>query len=592
MIQKPCLENLRRAGESWVSIGLFLLLLPSVELGAGPLPADDDSLFFETVEVNVVNVEVFVTDKKGNPVTDLRQEDFEVRADGEVVDITNFFTSVADSSVEASEVTTAPPGAILGALPESEEKRLSLILYIDNLSIRPSNRNAVFDALRTFVNRDLHQGDRVMVMTFDGELKVRHEFVTLPQTLMPSLDEMEADAGRGGEMDADLQLVLDLLAEMQLEGSGPLGSVIDPETQALEALEVVRAYAQKASQRARVSLRGLGQIIDQLAGLEGRKAVLYVSDGLPLRPADALMRAWQSRFGEASAELGRGSVQAEVQDYDLTPDFQRLGRRANAQGVVLHALDASRYKGTGSVAADTLSSRAQGLWSSEFDTLQTASLQESLRILAESTGGRALLRISDIGEALEGLARDLDSYYSLGFAPDPEKKGFQRLKVKVRRKGLRVRHRGGYEVKTTEQKVAAQALAAAFFKQGDNPLGVVLQAGGDRRIKNGNFEVPVEVKVPLGQLVLVPRPEVHEGKVSLFMVAKDSSGRVSPVRKVSFPVRVPNSDLFTALGQHISYTFKMELRGGQQTVAVGVRDEVAAVTALATLDLVVPGDEI
>lgn len=573
-------------------LAVVLLSLAPPRLEAQPDPAEsNDAFFFETVEVNVVNLEVFVTDKKGNPITDLGPQDFEVRAGGKPVEITNFYTAASEQPYQPPQPEAAVGPAGVVPLPKPPEQRLNLVIYIDNLNIRPANRNGVFEDLRTFVNRNLRQGDRVMLVTFDGELELRHAFASLPQVLMPSIDEIEKDAGRGGEIDADLYFVLDELAEMTLQGSGPVGGRADPEAQAAQALEAVRVFAQKATQRTQQSIRGVGRLVEQLAGLEGRKAVLYVSDGLHLRPADALIRAWQSRFERFSSEARGVSAQAEVLDYDLTPEFQRLGRLANAQGVVIHTLDASRYRGTGSVAADTLSRRAQGLWSAEFDNLQTASLQESLRIMAETTGGRALLRIQDVERALADLARDLDTYYSLGFSPPPDDKGYKKVEVKVRRKGLRVRHRGGYEVKSAEQRVAERAVAAALYKQDENLLGVALEAGRDQRLEDGSFEVPVIVKVPLGKLVLIPQPEVHQGKVSLYMVARDAKGRVSPVRTVSFPVRVPNSDLFTALGQHVSYTFKLRLRGGQQTVAVGVRDEVAAVTSLTTLDLVVPGDE-
>ena len=54
------------------------------------LPHDEDS-FFETVDVNVVNVEVFVTDKQGNPVTGLTAADFEIFEDKRPVALTNFY---------------------------------------------------------------------------------------------------------------------------------------------------------------------------------------------------------------------------------------------------------------------------------------------------------------------------------------------------------------------------------------------------------------------------------------------------------------------------------------------------------------------
>ena len=69
-----------------------------------PVPA-----FSEQVEVNVVNLEVFATDRNGQPVTDLKPEDFTVLEDGRPVPVTNFF--VAEKELRegpAATVSAAP----------------------------------------------------------------------------------------------------------------------------------------------------------------------------------------------------------------------------------------------------------------------------------------------------------------------------------------------------------------------------------------------------------------------------------------------------------------------------------------------------
>jgi hypothetical protein len=73
-----------------------LLLAASAALPQKPVspppPPDgvDQGLFFETVSVNVVNVDVFVTDKAGNRVRGLTKDDFELYEDRKPVQISNF----------------------------------------------------------------------------------------------------------------------------------------------------------------------------------------------------------------------------------------------------------------------------------------------------------------------------------------------------------------------------------------------------------------------------------------------------------------------------------------------------------------------
>ena len=89
-----------------------LLVAALAVLLTGPLVAQQPSaeeVFVGRVEVNVVNVEVYVTDKDGHPVTGLTREDFELYEDGERVEITNFF-AVEDGALTRSLTRPGPFG--------------------------------------------------------------------------------------------------------------------------------------------------------------------------------------------------------------------------------------------------------------------------------------------------------------------------------------------------------------------------------------------------------------------------------------------------------------------------------------------------
>ena len=77
--------------KSEIRLALLLTLTAGAAAFAARPPAKPASPSFgETVEVNVVNVDVYATDKSGNQVTDLRKGDFQVFEDGKPVDISNF----------------------------------------------------------------------------------------------------------------------------------------------------------------------------------------------------------------------------------------------------------------------------------------------------------------------------------------------------------------------------------------------------------------------------------------------------------------------------------------------------------------------
>jgi hypothetical protein len=84
--------------------------------------------------------------------------------------------------------------------------------------------------------------------------------------------------------------------------------------------------------------------------------------------------------------------------------------------------------------------------------------------------------------------------------------------------------------------------------------------------------------------VFLPREQVHEGSVSLWVATKDAGDRVSAPAKQTFPVRLPNDQLQAALGQVGSFSFRMLVRGGPQKVAVTLRDELGQTDSTAVAD--------
>jgi len=184
------------------------------ETGAPP-EADSDQIYFERVAVDIVNVEVYVSDAEGNPVLGLTADDFEVTEDERPVEIVNFF-SVADgrpqgagSGDEPGE--TLPPEASRrslprmatgeGAMPESQ--RLHLVVYVDNFNIHPLNRNRAFWRLRTFLSDTLEPGDRAMVASYDRSLQIRQPFTESAETLNRVLLELEEVSAMGNEKEAE-----------------------------------------------------------------------------------------------------------------------------------------------------------------------------------------------------------------------------------------------------------------------------------------------------------------------------------------------------------------------------------------------------
>jgi VWFA-related protein len=523
--------------------------------------------FFDVVNVSVVNVDVYVTDKKGNRINGLTQDDFEIFEDGRPVAVTNFYAVEEGRSVtpQPAPETPAPvaqapaapplPHQNLNEVKTPEDQRLRLVVYIDNFNIRPFNRNRVMRELRAFIGQKLGRDDQMMLVSYDRSLHVRRTFTSDSHLIATALLELEKVSGQGVHQDSDRREVLRRIDESQNVN---------------EATMYARSYSQSAFNDLSFSIDALKDIVDSLAGLPGRKAILYVSDGLQQLAGQDIWYAVQGKYGEKSSGL------TEQFQFDATRRFEELTAQANANRITFYTIDAAGLRTFSSISAETQTAGqpGQGVF---LDSIQISNLQTPLQMMAEKTGGVAVINSNIVTPQLEKIAADFNSYYSLGYTPTHYGDGrYHKIEVKVKGKGLKARHREGYRDKNTEARMSDGTLAALRFPFENNPLGVQVELGTPTRRSDGYYLQPVLVKIPIGKLVLVPRENTHEARVRLFIAAVDGDGNTSEVQQVPLPISIPKAEVATATGKDYVYTMSLLMRGGDQKVAVGVRDDVAA----------------
>ena len=576
------------------SLLLLAALLPLAAVGAGGTAArpqdeapaageaapEPGEAFVDTVDVNVVNVEVYVTDKQGNRVTGLTRDEFEIYEDRHRVEITNFY-AVEDGlpvrEFAALAAAAEPPAPIAAPAPAApaaggrpappEEQRLNLIVYIDNYNLRPFNRNRVLRELRVFLGEQVRVGDRVMLVSYERSLKIRRPFSTDPQSVASALVELERETGFAASRDGDRRQVMDRIQNARSPS---------------EAVVWARGYAEEVQNDLRFTVDALKEIVNWLSGLPGRKAILYVSDGLPMVPAQELFHAVDALHGAASGAI------TESLGYDSSRAFQELAAQANANRVTFYTIDAAGLRVDSSI--DVENKTAQPISISSIDT---HNLQAPLRYVADVTGGVAILNRNKVLPALAQVATDFETYYSLGYpAPEGGRGRYHKVEVKIPgRRGLTVRHREGYRDKTVEARMSDGTMTALRFEIARNPIAARIEFGPADRRDGRNYVVPVEVRIPIANLVLIPRAETHEARLRLFIAARDEAGDSSPVQQVTVPVSIPSAEIESARGEDYVYRIELLMRGGPHLVAVGVRDELASSESFVTRSVAVGGAE-
>ncbi|MBV8199373.1 MAG: VWA domain-containing protein, partial [Acidobacteria bacterium] len=425
---------------------------------AGRKAPSTDENFVESVTVNVVNVDVYVSDKKGR-VTGLTKNDFELFEDGRPMAITNFLAvqdgkstgGAAEAEAEATDrAPKLPPGYAPPPIPE--DQKLRLVVYIDNFNLKPFDRNRVMRDLRIFLDQKLRRGDQVMLVTYDRELHVRQPFTADTGLVNAQLLALEKISAQGVHGESDRREVLKNI-EDALSGT--------------QAMDFARGYAGAAFNDISFTIDALKNLVTSLAGMTGRKAVVYVSDGLPMIVGEDVFYAVQNKFPGTS-------IISENGEFDTSRRFDELTSQANANRVTFYTIDAGGLRTYSSTTAENATA-GQGVY---IDSINISNLQASLQLMAEKTGGTYVINANNVGPHLDKIAEDFNTFYSLGYTPPHLGDGrFHKITVKVKRKGVTARFREGYRDKSIESRMSDGTLAALQFPFQSNPIGLSLEFG-------------------------------------------------------------------------------------------------------------------
>ena len=539
------------------------------------------SVFGERIDIQVINVDVLVTDRDGRPVPGLTRDDFEIFDDGQPVEITNFY---ADAALVSASGPAAPDLSGPTAVPADRPNTLAF--FFDNLHLRPASRKRVLQGLSGFLKENPERAPGMAIAVPDGAgFQILHPFGGSLKTARTALKTLASMPARGIHADNDHRTTLaymrdiwETLDEVDAGRVEPCGWGLDQQEAA------IRNYSQAVAARVERTLSSLGKLIDSLAPLAGQKTLVYISDGLEFTPGSDLLHYLNELCPQQSSRLLRVAEQR-----DLRRRFETLTRNANGDQVTLYTLDAPGLRSSTSMLIGDIDN-PRFLPSATFDTVRRANLQNSLTFVAEETGGRALLGLNRFAEALGAIAQESGSLYSLGFQAAPGEDGedgVRPLKVRVKdRPGLKLHYRRTYRAKSPEERLADRALGALFHGLHGNPLGLEVRRGAARRNKGNRFLVPIQLSVPLDRLTLLEDAGLHLGRLRLVLISRDREQTVSPVRQNVLDLRLTPKQL--ALGSY-SFGFDLEMREGQHAVAFALQDEVSRETSYLLTRLTVGG---
>ncbi|HEX8565682.1 MAG TPA: VWA domain-containing protein [Pyrinomonadaceae bacterium] len=448
-----------------IAILLSLVLLTFVSVQAqtptvSPTPAQEQPEDVVRITTNLVQLDAVVTDKDGNPVTNLTPDDFEVYQDGKLQKVTNFSFVKAElpraktsaSAKSSNELKIAPPPARVSV--GNANRILTFIVDDGNCTASRIGMIASRGALEKFINEQMQPNDLVAIYQTRGGSSLLQQYTSDKNRLMRSVRQIRwqppalSCGGNTGDFFEPNR------ADTTLKSPG--------RRQTFETEDdVKRRERNEDYTRDNQTVGTIGVLRYVIRGLQrvpGRKTVFFLSDGLPLRTRENKITQAQEALRSLTDLANRASVV-----------FQAIDVRGNVDPSVIQAsdevltgdiIDHMKPSGTSKIVADR--------------SFALDNTRNGLFFLANETGGRFYHSSNYLDVPIRRALNSEMGYYLLAYQPEDETfkgKKFHGIEIKLKRPDLKVYSRAGfYGLKDEEIRPKAKIGDSELYEAISAPL--------------------------------------------------------------------------------------------------------------------------
>ena len=386
------------------------------------------------VEVNFVDIDAVVTDERGNFVGDLTKEDFELLDDGKPQEISAF--SLVD--IPMPSASARPPAATASVSDvKSNAQPISGRLYVivlDDLNVAPLRTKVVINAARELIERHFAPNDMAAITYTSGRTDGAQEFTSERAALLAAIDKFVGRKLRSTVIEKADYYFQQTLKEMEVNQStdDPDAAGQPPQSGTVRGPSGYSDITTdpddfERGHRAQQVLGALKKLAEIMGGIRGRrKAIVMFSEGIDYPIYDIFGSQAATTIVTDTQNAIAAAARANVSFFSVDP--------RGLVGMTSEAIELN-------AAADVhLGFDAKGLLADMYLS------QDSLRTLAEETGGYAAVNSNNLTTSLNRIVRLNSTYYVLGYYPkDARRDGrFHKIEVRIKRPGLRVSARKGY----------------------------------------------------------------------------------------------------------------------------------------------------
>jgi len=501
-----------------------------------------------SVSTRLVQVGVIVRDKSG-PVADLTKDDFVVLDRGKPQKISVF-------SIESSESAAQPaqplPQNTFSDLPQygANTPRSVTIVLLDNLNTLYGSGPTIFENTPHWMEdhalanakahllqylKNLGPQDRVALYGLSDTLHVLCDFTSDRGQLLAIVENYDAHSRTSREV---VEPSATHLPQQPSDGVAP---PIDADRMQLAAVT--------NTMRATITLAALKAIAGHVANIPGRKNLVWLSANLPFS-ADVMAAILSPAQIAVYPVDGRGLLARSSLAQENDTPLAEVGLPAEM----------------GQTSGPATSDEPIGI--------------DTMRRLAELTGGRAFVNSNDLTGAIRDAVADAAVLYSLGFYIDAHSADgkFHELKVQVRREGLTIRYPKAYlaskdapPTKDQNWKTVVTAVQSPIESS-----VIPLQAKVDRVNQPLPNSLRLLCSIDIHNLRLVQTGDLHKGAVSVYVIQQDGVGKVLSQWIKTYDLQLSEKQYTALLKSGMPFSQDVQPKAGVTTLRILVEDSATA----------------
>ncbi len=513
---------------------------------------------------DLIELRAVVTNKQGQPITDLKQEDFELSENNKPQNI-SFFSTIKipgrGASNESRRNENTPTNVTPGTGTSLETPSRTVVLFVDTLHLSIQSLLTVKQQLRKFIDERLTDQDLTAIVTSVGSLGVVEQFTRDRRVLRYAVDRLSP------RPNATNSLFTPYIAGMVDRGDREAVGVgmaiyaaeehIPPNDPSLRQLTEMKArqVLSEATYLRRGALLTLKAVTERLSDLPGQRLIVVVSDGFTL--------------------MDHGGSPD-------TNDLQSVTSRAVRSGVVIYSIDAKGLQPPPLFDA-SLGNIPNDPRISSYASAGERDLEDGLNALARDTGGEAFFNTNDTAGSMGRALDDNRFYYAIAYYPASEEseKKFRKITIKIKgHPEYRVRAQRGYlpaevakKAKENESKTPNQRFADAILAPLPLTTIGVTAATEYVEIPEDNAQVSLIVNVDGKTITYHEENGRHRLEVEVVTMIFNSEGKRIDLKSETIKVAVAPGRLEQFKSSSLPYFKRLTLKPGLYQIRIGVREQ-------------------